>query len=565
MTKFYRLLTVALLLAGGNAAAQSATGPLQAIQSINLGAHGSLGGTVVLPNHNTVLLLTDADAPGVRAQCLAPNGRTVWEANLDRFQRQQRPDFSVFNPLGNVVIGRGNKQSKQEEEAIAAASLLPVSVLTAGNQVILVERIYGDAIKKQAKGGPLKDGQVSVQRIDEQGHVSKVFFEPRPEPESKKTDAETLGRYADANGYVEIVRETNKREETLVFCTMHYDLNSKEVRREKLELPETPKHVGGMSTFRHWYQEWAYLGHRSNQTYFCRRTLTSTPKERPGFQPLNYQVFVADDLGAPAGGFTTTLNLRKGTLGLYSGTIPSFGELNHIPLDYSVKSGNSYITMDEWDTSTGGMGSFYLDYATGDVILFGEYGKGERLTVDFGPDLLGYFQQRYTASGTLVNQLQQDYSEAMRAKKKKASFRAGLYRHCRFHYDPLNAQSQFSFSPLRYYGNSEDFDLFIDRDLKPLRYEYLPGKDKDERIYTNVWFAEPFWLYKSIGTSRNLRTFEHAAPSDLPVYAALEKLRRASGLDAEYHGFYLSATGAGKGLVVERKQALGGNLQVYTF
>ena len=287
MKNLYRSLTAVLLLSAANAAAlpPPAAGPLQAAQSIALGEHAMLAGTLSLPNHNMVLLLTDAESFDITAQCLAPDGHTVWKTGLKRFRRPAGTGY-LFDTR-QIAIGRTARDNKQLQKDKLAALLYPVNVFTDGNRVVLAERLNEEAFKKQNKDKALKDGQTFVQRLDEQGHLQAHLFDPRPEPESKKTEANTLGRYADATGYTEVVRETNKREETLVFAAMHYDLGTHTVRREVLELPATPEHVGGMNSFRHWYQEWAYLGHRPNQTYFCRRTVTSVaaPKRKPATSP----------------------------------------------------------------------------------------------------------------------------------------------------------------------------------------------------------------------------------------------------------------------------------------
>ncbi|SFQ52767.1 hypothetical protein [Hymenobacter arizonensis] len=566
MKHFYRSLASLLLLASGNVAAQQpAAGPLQTAQTISLGEHTMLAGTLVLPNHNTVLLLTDGVSFDITAQCLAPDGHTLWKTTLNRFQRPTQ-GFSL--ELQKIAIGREARENKEVQKEKLAAALYPVNVVTDGNTVVLAERLSESWFKKfnHDKSFKLKNDHMFVQRLDEQGRLTKHQFEPRPEAELKKVEVRTLGRYAEANGYVEVVRETNKREETLVFALLHFDFNTKTLRREPIDMPATPEHITGLNHYRHWYQEWAYLGHRPNQTYFCRRTLvTGAPKEKPGKQPLIYQVYITDDQGKATGGFSTTLALNKGTRPMYSGPMPSPGELNHIPLYFEVAQGkNRNVTYDEWETSTGGMGSFYLDHATGDVLIYGEYGEGEipEMTND---DLKGFFVRRYAPDGRAVAQVQNAYSEAMRAKKKNASFRGGYYRQTRFHVDPISGQTQFSFSPLRVYGNSEDFDLFMDRDFKPLRYDYLPGKDKDERTYTSVQYAQPFKLTSTYDGTDDIRLYEHADKTDPAVYAALEKKRRTAPADAHDYWFHLSPTGATSGLVVEQKKPLGGSLQVYTF
>jgi hypothetical protein len=560
---------IGLLLLASPAAAQTPAELLRPAQTIALGPHATVGGTVVLPNHNTVLLLTDSESPEIVVQCLAPDGHTLWKTTAVRFGHAVYGSGYLFDTR-QIAIGQEARTNKQLQKEKTAASLYPVSVLTDGNEIVLAERISEEVAKDLVKSGAtnLVEGQVYVQRLNAEGVLTKHLFEPRPTPASKETKALTMAGYADANGYVEVVREKNKEEGTLVFCTMHYDLKTNALRREKLELPATPEPPGLTNSFRAWYQEWAYLGRHANHTYFCRRTLVNDPSQKPGHQPITYQVYLVDDKGAPApGGFRTTLDLDKGTIPMYSGRIPSYGELAHIPHRYTKKVGQGYVNYDEWETSSGGIGSFYLDRATGDVLIFGEYGKGDLPEADPRPFLNGFFERRYAADGRLVAQLQTPYTDEMRDKTTLPAFRGYYDRQPHFHFDPFTGHSQYGFAPQRGLDSNDDFDLFLDRDLKLQRYEILSGKgkDKDGRIYTSVWFTEPFWVYKVGGSAADLRNYEHAAPTDLPVYAALEKLRRTASADMPDYKFYLSPTGPSTGLVVEQPLGIGGALKVYTF
>lgn len=565
----YSWLTGLLLLAGP-VAAQAPAEPLRPAQTIALGAHATLGGTVVLPNHNTVLLLTDAESPNIVVQCLAPDGHTLWKTTATRFGHAVYGSGYLFDTR-QIAIGEEARANKQLQKEKTAASLYPVSVLTDGNELVLAERISEEVAKDLVKSGAsnLVEGQVYVQRLDTEGFLTKHLFEPRPAPESKKTVALTLAGYADANGYVEVVREQNKEAGTLVFSTMHYDLKTNTMRREKLELPATPEPPSSKTnSFRLWYQEWAYLGHHANHTYFCRRTLVNDPGEKPGRQPINYQVYIVDDKGAPApGGFRTTLNLTQGTIPVYSGRLPSYGELAHIQRRYLQRVGQDYVGYDEWETSSGGIGSFYLDRATGDVLIYGEYGAGDLPEADPRPHLKGFFERRYAADGQLLAQLQTPYTDEMRDKTTLPAFRGYYFRRPHFHYDPFTGYSQYGFEPERGLDGNDNFDLFLDRDLKLQRYEILSGKGKDKegRIYTSVWFTEPFWVYKAGGSAADVRNYAHAAPTDLPIYAALEKLRRAAAADMPDYKFYLSPTGPRTGLVVEQPLGIGGALKIYTF
>ena len=315
-----------------------------------------LAGTLSLPNHNMVLLLTDAESFDITAQCLAPDGHTVWKTGLKRFQRPAGTGY-LFDTR-QIAIGRTARDNKQLQKDKLAALLYPVNVFTDGNRVVLAERLNERGLQEaeQGAGPPLKDGQTFVQRLDEQGHLQAHLFDPRPEPESKKTEANTLGRYADATGYAEVVRETNKREETLVFAAMHYDLGTQTVRREVLELPATPEHMGGMNSFRHWYQEWAYLGHRPNQTYFCRRTVTSVsgPEEKAGNQPIAVPSAHCRRPGRPGRRLQHHPGPEQGhqahVLGLHAQ--PRRDE-PHPEFNFTASAGrNNYVTYDEWDVSS---------------------------------------------------------------------------------------------------------------------------------------------------------------------------------------------------------------------
>ena len=515
----------------------------------------------MLPNHNTVLLLTNSESSEVVAQCLAPDGRTLWKTSLLRFGQAEQGARPLLDNLG---LSREAQTTSQLQQEKVAAALYPLRVFTDGNEVLVAEHISEEVTKKLAKAGTasLQECQTYVQRLDEQGALTKHLFEPRSMPAAKRIESLRLAGYADANGYVEVVRETDAQAGSVAFCTMHYDLKTNSIRREPLELPTTPEHTGSLGQFRHWYQEWAYLGHRPNQTYFCRRTLVNSATEKPGKQPITYQVYIADDHGqATPGGFSTTLDLSKGTVPMYSGAMPSYGELTHIPRYYVQQAASSSITYDEWDTSAGGLGSFYLDRSTGEVLIFGEYGKGGLPVVDSRPELQGFFERRYATDGQLVAQLQTPYSEEMRAKKKNLSFKGHPDRQLRFYFDPLTGQSRYSFS-LRP-SSSESFSLLIDRDLKMQRYEY--SLNTSGHIYTNIQFAESFCAYDPDGSTANLHTYEHATKEDLPVYAALENRRLAAGANLLNHKFYLSASSPSTGLVIEQPQGIGGTLNVYTF
>jgi hypothetical protein len=564
MKKTY-LLLASLLLTGGVARAQTSASLLRPAQTIELGPHATVGGTIALPNHNLVLLLTDSESLDIVAQCLAPDGHTLWKTALTRFGRSEYSAYML--DTRDIAIGATARENKQLKKEKIFASLFPVNVLTDGNDVVLSEYVFASDVKRQPKNNPnnLQEGQRFVQRLDEQGRLTKHLFEPSPAPESKKIEVNTLARYAEASGYAEVVREINAREETTTFYTVHYDLGTKATRREPLVLPATQEIKGGIINFyRHWYQGWAYLGHRPGQTYFCRRTVVSTPKDKPGTLPVTYQVVIINDQGGAPSGFSTTINLNPGTQPAYSGDTPTPGEMNHIPVYYDMAKGKSYVRYDEWDTSSGGFGSFYLDHRTGDVLVYGEYGKGD-LPEDGRLDLFGFFMRRYSATGQPLAQSQVPYTDAMRAFKRRASFTGYPERQTRFHADPLTGGYQFTTSTLPTYSLNDSYDLYLDHELQLLRYDHPTDKPKADPMLTHIVYAQPFELATHFDTMRDIRIFEHAAPTDLPIYAALEKQRRTATQEMPDYQFHLSPTGPSTGLVVEQPLGIGGSLRVYTF
>lgn len=570
----FRYLLASWLLATSPVAAQMAPKGLQLAQTITLGARSQVGGTIALPNHNLVLLLTSSESPDIVAQCLAPDGQTLWQTTLTRFQhidtRYQHEDTGWNHRVFDMqaVPEKGELGSRQLYDAVRSARLSPVDVVTDGNDLVLAERISRQAVKTQPKNNAqkLREGQVFIQRLDAQGHLTKHLFEPAAIPNPKQPEVTPLARYADATGYVEVLREADTADETARYYTLHYELKTQALRREPFVLPPTPARPAQTNAFYHYYQGWAYLGHRPGQTYFCRRTLVDATQEKPGQRPLAYQVYIVDDHGAPAvpSGFTTTLDLPKGTRVGYSGTPHSTGEVTHLPVFYQQRAANTVYSFEEWDVTTGGMGSFYLDHATGDVFILGEYGAGD-LPGDGNLALDGFFMRHYAPDGRVVAQSQTGYTPAMRADTRNLTFKGRPAREVRFHVDPLTQQYQYGFSPSPYYGTDEDFDLFLAPDLSLQRYEYVDGKKKDKRQFTIITFAQPFVLTMPYGSAADQRSYEHATKTDLPIYSSLEQLRRAAPAEAEYYRLFLSATSPSAGVVVEQPQGLGGALRVYTF
>ena len=139
-------------------------GPLQPAQTISLGPTAALGGSVQLPNHSTVLLLTDTEQLGLRAVCLSAEDRPLWETPTERYQHPKLNSRGMFAPPG--VAGRTQKEISRGTRRYDT-SLILVSIFTEGNNLLLLERISAAAVKKIPKGSPLRENQVFVQRLDE--------------------------------------------------------------------------------------------------------------------------------------------------------------------------------------------------------------------------------------------------------------------------------------------------------------------------------------------------------------------------------------------------------------
>lgn len=541
---------LSLLLAAGStlAQAQASTEVLHPAQTIALGPKARLGSTLLLPNHNTVLLLADPDSPTLVAQCLAPDGRTLWKNSL------------VCYSAAYVAFTHGN-------EVVVKA--------TFGEEIVKIQRKAGNT--------QLREGQTLVQHLDAQGQLTQHTFEPLPLPAGEKKAPEYLlmAHYADADGYAQVVQEAGRRRDNYQtrdhrseYFIRHYDLQTKQTSSQPLALP-----VVGTSSREYalWYTEWAFLGHYQDKLYFCRRSLKDDTEKRPGRGPLLYHVLITDEHGQAApGGFTTAIDLMPAeTRPAYSGRMYSNGGLTHIPRTIVISDGKGRAAaeVDSWDVTTGGMGAFYLDHATGEVLIYGEYTDAD--LAEFRRDeLQGLFLRRYAADGRLLAQSQTPYSAEMLADKKKLSFKSNMKREASFHADPLTGQYHYRISPTDHWGNLEDFDLLVDHDLRWQRYDYYRREDKfkEKRLLTTVFYTQPH-SYAQYATISTAHTYEQPHATDPPVYAALAHLRRPYGpstaTNPNYslpeHLFFLSATGAGKGLVVEQTQQTGGALKVYTF
>ncbi|MCC2546392.1 hypothetical protein LJY25_08040 [Hymenobacter sp. BT175] len=512
------------------------------VQTISLDPREMLGGVVHLTNQNTVLLLSNSETPDVRVRTLGPDGQTLWEAKLTRFQQ----------------IKGGSRRSglfAEAEEETSSSTLAPVQVYTSGNDLYAVEIISENVARKQGKGGELKAGQVLVQHLNEKGQLDRAAFDAPAE--IKRVDRRVLSTYVEDGVLYRITEERNEREDMAQHVLEKYPMATRKMERVLLKLPETPERTR-MNVF---YNEWGYLGHRAGQTYMFRRLKGHGKKESFRDMPMEYQILTLDNNGATTGGFTTTLGLEPKTQPAYSAySMPQLQEQQHL---YKAVTRGKYI-YDEYDVSSGGIGEFFLDYATGEVLIFGEFSKDG----DFG-NQEGLFVRRYDVSGKVVQQTQTLYPKEMKATAPNAfagSELAGAMRSYMFSLDPLDGSLEFGIRKFGMMGGGGGlFRVRLDKDLKYLGYSYQEKDKSTKGLLTPVNYVSPFWLYKRDGTDTVSRLLGSKINSfDAPAYAALEKLRLQPAAKAsDKKEYYLSPTGAGSGLLLERITVLGGKLSVY--
>jgi hypothetical protein len=163
----------------------------------------------------------------------------------------------------------------------------------------------------------------------------------------------------------------------------------------------------------------------------------------------------------------------------------------------------------------------------------------------------------------VLAQSQTVYSRALRKGKADNFFEGSSLRFCRFVPEPVNGGYQFGISPVRILGSRlGSLDFYFDATMKFQRTDYHDPKGDEQRLFTQVLYLEPTWNYSN-SAQRIVRAYDHALPADGPVYASLEKLRRAAGPKTPDHQFLLSAPPPGTALVIERRQLLGGSLRVF--
>ncbi len=265
---------------------------------------------------------------------------------------------------------------------------------------------------------------------------------------------------------------------------------------------------------------------------------------------MEYQVLIVDNAGATTGGFTTTLELEANNTPAYSSYfMPQLQEQQHVP---RVQERGREI-VDEYQASTGGVGNFHLDYATGDVLIYGEYSRE-----DIWGDLAGLFMRRYTAEGKVVQQTQFAYGKDM-IKKHDNAFNGltflGALRSFSFSHDPLSHDYEFVFFKRGLTGKRPgQFHVRFGSDMQFQNYLFL--EDEPE---LNVTFVKPTWLYS--GTTQEQRFLPGSLSKQNVAYAQVALL--AKKLKKDEYQYFVAAKSTGGALLVERQELLGGNLNVY--
>jgi len=558
---YYLLVAAGLAGATQLARAQAPAALPTPARSIGLAPHDALCGAVQLANHNTLLLVANLDNNKVQVQCLAPDSHTAWQAQLLHRQRVVHNELDFTRLLADMG-SKGAQQTQAKEALELAAQLTPMKLYTCNNQLFAVEKLtqeaYDGLTKEEATH--FAPGQLWLQRVDEQGQVTAGACAPRPSPASPKNIVTEIAHFAEGDAYYEVVSETNVREETEQFFMDRYDLAGKHTR-QALSLPPAPPTPGKWSGYMYWDSGWNCLGHRPGQTYLFRRVLTTSDKQKPGNQPLTYQVLVLDNSGTATGGFATTLGLQADTGPAYSGPMLGVSEQTHV----AHTSNDGKITFDSWEVATGGFGNFYLDYATGEVLIYGEFNHETTPKIAFSSEVNGFFARRYSPQGQVTQQVQYLYGKDMH-KDNGGDFTTRLARSCEFAIDPLTERLIFSFRQANLMNRGDRFTLFFDKNLANPHYSHdgTSPMQQYQHPYPEVLYPGPAWLRTSGSRSHERRTYAHADPTDAPAYAALEQLSKQAAVTPEStYELYLTPTAPGKALVVERPQLVGGTLRVF--
>ncbi|GGF22047.1 hypothetical protein GCM10011383_37100 [Hymenobacter cavernae] len=509
-----------------------------------------MGGVVQLADNKTAVFISSSESNDVRVLLLQATGKTAWEGKISRFQFA-KPEVIVLG------IGTGKSTQSGRERQALSSFLNPVDVFTNSSDLYTVEVLLSDVDKKE-KESALKHGSTVVQHFDESGQLQRAVFAPTTV--EKKVERRVMAHFAEGSAYYKIARERNEREDKTEHFLEVYDLNKKTRRRITLGLPATPERTKSNI----FYNDWCYLGHRSGQSYLVRRLRGHSKKDNFSRMPVEFEVLVVNNDGQKIGGFVTTLGLEKGTYPIYSGSFQQAVEQSHIYREHST----SKYTFDEYDLITGGFGDFYLDYATGDVVIYGEYSHGSEGKQDYGygDDNEGLFMHRYDLNGVARSKYQTAYPKELSKVQKNAFSGGKMYRSCTFLPDPVTGNLEFTISCGVIMGGGGKFFLKFDKELKYKSFIYRPIEVKERRLgseETEISYVPPVWITQ--GTSANVESRELAAAAkEDPLYAAIWKMHQKTAKTNPDTRYYLAHPASGA-LLLEQQKLVGGSVSIYTF
>lgn len=536
------------------------------IRSIPLNANESLGGAVRLTNVNTVaLLVTSAGEKSyVRALTLKPDGATAGEARLEMVQQPTN------TPIRPVVEDKLEKDYRER-----VSKLHPLDVYTSGNDVYFVETLTKKGLKWSNKTDSFKEGQLVLQHLDEQGKIAKRIFDATPLQKERSllvgsTDYNEIAHYGGGDTFYVVTEKYEPKTKTRSHTLESYNLTTGSFQQTNLQLPPTPDRKASYPA----YNAWRYLGHLPNRNYFVRNLVSHSRDEKPYEKyTLDYEVIVLSDIGEKITGFVKMIDLPEGLFVGYSGFLPALVEQNYPPAGFAVTKTIEYSSCDWVDDiflmTTGALGEFYLDYATGNVLIYGEYAKRKPIAFHAwdGVPLYGFFAFEFTTTGEVVRKAQIPYPPDM-TKKNSDDFLGSNSRYCTFNVEPVSGNLEFVFRQAKVRDRDRVYHLVLQRDFT--RPDF--AAEQFDKIFLKQMINEAqqlrliglVFIEKYGGRKLETRLFKTYPPNaqEPPLYEQVRQLHQQKP-EKDEQALYLMGIGNGKALVLEHTGKQGGTFNVY--
>ncbi|GAB2940478.1 hypothetical protein GCM10027048_01020 [Hymenobacter coalescens] len=505
------------------------------VQSIPLAKEEALIGTVTLPNHHTLLLLGTDNNPQMRVLSLTPTGQTAWTSKV------AHPAEYVSSQLYQRFFSNSD-----------------------GNSLLLGALFADD---NAALG--MKKNQLMVQRVDEQGQVTRANFSLNLS-DDKKMEHTSFGSFADQGALYLVTKETNHRLETVAFLLERYDPQTKKAQQLPLALPKAPEVKAKPAEL---FTDWVYAGFRRGKVYFYRPIKGQSREDVPEKVPTEYEVRVFDVTGQAAGGFTTALHqqFQPSTYVYSSGSLPHYGQ-GHVPYAMNQYSSQGNVTIDPFDQTSGSTGALYLDPNSEDCIFLGEYNNVIFGRLAGGQPLLGGFVARYSSSGQLLKLVQEPYGPELKSEKLLMS--AAGRRTATYLFDPYSGhllwEGNCDLTARGQEGPSAHLRFEYDEQWKVLRQsawtltpKSTPAAQRARVYYSGPDTQLPGRLISTLISYSGLLQPNFYLPTlaltQAPVYTKLEQLAgQEKNPEAKY---VLSPSGSGTATVI--KYGTGGPLTVY--